>query len=224
MRYGTKINRQETTMELYFAPLACSLATRIALYEAGAQAEFHYADTRTKRLADGSDFFAINPMGQVPVLRTDSGELLTENPAILQYVADRFPASGLAPKDGIERYRLQQWLNFVTSELHKMVFIPLLDPRAPEGAKQYARERTETAFVYLNRYLAGRDYLLDRFTVADAYLLTILNWTQATAIDLAKWPAIQSYFQRMHKRPSVAKAFAEELALYKEEQARRNAA
>jgi glutathione S-transferase len=211
-------------MELYFAPLACSLATRIALYEVGAKATFHYADTRTKRLSDDSDFFAVNPMGQVPVLRTDEGDLLTENPAILQYVADRYPAAGLAAKDGIERYRLQQWLNFITSELHKMVFIPLLDATSPEGAKQYARDRVGRAFATLNSHLTGRDYLLETFTVADAYLLTILNWTQATAIDLSKWPAVQAYFQRMHKRPSIAKAFAEELALYKEEQARRQAA
>jgi glutathione S-transferase len=115
-------------MDLYFSPLACSMATRIAFYEAGIEGTFINVDTQAKKLADGSDFFAVNTMGQVPVLRTDAGELLTENPVVLQYVADQRPQSKLAPPDGIERYRLQQWLNFITSELHKVVFIPLLDP------------------------------------------------------------------------------------------------
>ena len=163
-------------------------------------------------------------MGQVPVLRCDDGATLTENPAVLQYVADRFPAAGLAPAGGFERNRLQQWLNFVTSELHKVVFIPLLDPQAPEGAKEYARAKMRARFAYLDHHLAGSDYLLDRFTVADAYLVTVLNWTKATGIDLKQWPAIDAYFTRLHQRPSVAKAFAEELALYKEEQAGKSAA
>ena len=210
-------------MDLYFSPLACSMATRIALYEAGGEATFSYVDTRAKRVADGSDFLAINPMGQVPVLRTESG-LLMENPVVLQYVADRFPASGLAPAGGFERYRLQQWLSFTTSELHKLVFTPLLDPKSNEGAKAYAREKAEPRFAYLNNHLEGRDYLLDNFTVADAYLVTVLSWGQHSGIDLARWPAVQAYFHRMCKRPSVAKALAEELALYKEQQARRSAA
>ena len=229
MRYGTKYLKAtshllEKKMELYFAPLACSLATRIAFYEAGTKAKFIQVDTRTKKLADGSDFRQVNEIGQVPVLRTDQGELLTENPVVLQYVADAHPKSGLAPKDGIERYQLQEWLNFVTSELHKVVFVPLLDAKSPDGAKQYAREKAEPLFAYLNDELKGREFLLDSFTVADAYLLTVLNWTQATGIDLSKWPAVNDYFTRMHQRPSIAKAFAEELALYREQQARRNAA
>ena len=211
-------------MELYFAPLACSMATRIALYEAGAEAKFRQVDTRTKRLADGSDFFPVNEMGQVPVLRTDAGALLTENPAVLQYVADLYPASGLAAQGGFERYDLQRWLNFITSELHKVVFIPLLDPTAPEGAKAYAREKATRRFDHLEHHLEEREYLLDRFTIADAYLVTVLNWGRASGIDYAKWPAVLAYFSRLQKRPSIAKALAEELALYKEEQARRQAA
>jgi glutathione S-transferase len=211
-------------MELFFSPLACSMATRIALYEAGAEATFHNVDTKARRLADGADFLAVNAMGQVPVLRTETGELLTENPVVLQYVADRHPKSGLAPQEGLARYRLQQWLNFITSELHKVVFIPLLDPTAPEGAKAYARDKAVPRLAYLDGHLDGRDYLLERFTVADAYLVTVLNWTRATPIDLAIFPAVQAYFSRMLKRPSVAKALAEELALYNEEQARRKAA
>jgi len=208
-------------MELYFAPLACSLATRIALYEAGAEAAFTRVDTKTKRVADGSDFFAVNAMGQVPVLRTDDGELLTENPAVLQYVADRYPRSGLAPQGGFERYGLQQWLNFITSELHKVVFIPLLDPKAPEGAKSFAREKAGPRLAYLNDYLEGKDYLLDHFTVADAYLVTVLNWTKFSGIDLASYPAIDAYVRRLQQRPSVARAFADELDIYKAEQAKR---
>jgi glutathione S-transferase len=208
-------------MELYFAPLACSLATRIALYEAGAEAAFTRVDTKTKRVADGSDFFAVNAMGQVPVLRTDDGELLTENPAVLQYVADRYPRSGLAPQGGFERYGLQQWLNFITSELHKVVFIPLLDPKAPEGAKSFAREKAGPRLAYLNDYLEGKDYLLDHFTVADTYLVTVLNWTKFSGIDLAPYPAIDAYVRRLQQRPSVARAFADELDIYKAEQAKR---
>jgi glutathione S-transferase len=199
------------------------MATRIALYEAGAAARFHQVDNRQKRLVDGSDFLAINGMGQVPVLRTDDGELLTENPVVLQFVADQYPDSGLAPGDGMPRYRLQQWLNFITSELHKLVFNPLLDPRSDDGAKVFARGKAAQRFAYLNAHLAGRDYLLDGFTVADAYLVVVLNWAVFTGIDLAQWPAVQVYFGRLRERPSVARAFAEEFALFKEEQARRAA-
>jgi len=211
-------------MDLYFSPLACSMATRIAFYEAGINGNFINVDTQAKQLLDGSDFFAVNTMGQVPVLRTDTGELLTENPVVLQYVADQRPQSGLAPQGGLERYRLEQWLNFVTSELHKVVFIPLLDPTAPEAARAYAREKAERRFAHLNGYLAGREFLLDRFTVADAYLVTVLNWARFVSIDLAKWPAVKSYFDRISTRPSVAKAMAEEMVLYQEQQGRRAAA
>jgi glutathione S-transferase len=211
-------------MELYFAPLACSLATRIALYEAGAEAKFTYVDTRAKRTGDGADYLAVNPLGQVPALRVAGDDVLLENQAILQFVAERYPEAKLAPPPGRERARLQQWLSFIATELHKAIFIPLLMRDAPEGAKAYARQAMPARFAVLDRHLAGREFLLDRFSVADAYLTTVLNWTVATAIDLAQWPALQSYFGRMHKRPSIAKAVAEERALYAEEQARRKAA
>src|SRR5579872_5916304 len=210
-------------MDLYFSPLACSMATRIALYEGGIKANFISVDTQAKKLANGSDFFAINPMGQVPVLRTDAGELLTENPVVLQYVADQRPQSKLAPRDGIERYRLQQWLNFITSELHKVVFIPLLDPTAPDPAKNYAREKAERRFAHLNSHLEGREFLLDHFTVADAYLVTVLNWARFVGIDLSKWASIKQYFDRVGARPNVAKAMAEEMKMYQEKQSRRAA-
>jgi glutathione S-transferase len=216
-------------MELYFAPLACSMATRIALYEAGAEPKFTYVDTRAKRTADGADFLAINPLGQVPVLRLEDGpegrgDLLLENQAILQFVADRHPEAGLAPPPGRERARLQQWLSFIATELHKAVFIPLLVRDAPEGAKAFARTLIPPRFAFLDRHLEGREFLLERFSVADAYLTTVLNWSIATRIDLAEWPSVRSYFGRMHRRPSIARAFAEERALYEEEQARRKAA
>ncbi len=187
-------------MELYFSPMACSLATRIALYEAGAEAKL------------------------VPVLRTETDGLITENPVVLLYVADHCAGSDLAPGHGPERYRLQLWLNFITSELHKLVFNPLLSHKSNDGAKAFARDQIGPRFAYLNAHLDGRDYLLDRFTVADAYLVTVLNWTKPTGIELTPWPALHAYFRRMHKRESVAKAFAEEMALYQEEQARAAAA
>jgi len=208
-------------MDLYFSPLACSMATRIAFYEAGIDGGFVAVDTRAKRTADGADFLAVNHMGQVPVLRTDRGELLTENPVVLQYVADQKPESGLAPRGGMERYRLQQWLNFVTSELHKVVFVPLLDPAMPEAGKAYARQKAEQRLAYLNTELEGREFLLDRFTIADAYLATVLNWAKYTGIDLAKWPAVKNYMDRMYQRPSVVRALAEETRAYQEQEARR---
>jgi glutathione S-transferase len=215
-------------MDLYFSPLACSMATRIALYEAGADARFVQVDGKTKRTREGADYFAINPLGLVPAIRTDDGEVLTENAAVLQYVADRFPDAGLAPPAGspisLGRSRLQQWLCFIGTELHKALFVPLLDRKAPDATKTYTLEKGESRLAYLDNYLAGRDYLLDRFSVADAYLFTVLNWNIATPVDLARWPAVKNYYNRMRGRPSIARALAEEHALYAEEQARHKAA
>ena len=207
-------------MELYFAPLACSLATRIALYEVGepaAGARFTQVDTRAKRLADGSDFRAVNPLGQVPVLRTDAGECLTENTAVLQYVAEHFPDAKLAPAGELPRARLREWLGFIGTELHKAVFVPLLDAAAPDAVKAYAREKLGLRMARLEAHLASHEYLLDEYSIADAYLATVLNWTLATGVNLAEWPAVQAYHQRIGKRPAVARAFGEELALWQEE-------
>jgi glutathione S-transferase len=205
-------------MSLYFAPLACSLATRIALYEAGAHVEYIQVDTRSKRLRDGSDFYPVNPLGQVPVLRTEEGWLLSENTAILPYVADRFPAAQLAPPAGtLQRARLQQWLGFISTELHKAVFIPLLDPHAPEEVKRYAREKVALRMGMLHKQLAANDYLLDGFSVADAYLFAVLNWVPHTGVDLAPWPAVGAYYKRLLKRASVAEALSEEVAIYEQE-------
>jgi len=212
-------------MDLYFSPLACSLATRISLYEAGADAGFIEVDPKTKRIMhDGSDYREIYPLGMVPAIRMDDGALLTENAAILQYVAERFPDANLAPKSGIERARLQQWLCFIGTELHKGLFIPLFDKKAPEGTAANTLAKGESRLDYLNDYLTGREFLLDQFTVADAYLYTVLNWSMATPVKFDPYPAIQTYYTRLQKRPSIAKAFREELALYKAELARHKAA
>ncbi|GGP21517.1 glutathione S-transferase family protein [Silvimonas iriomotensis] len=208
-------------MQVYFAPLACSAATRIALYEAGATADFVYVDIHTRPgerlLADGSDYRAINPMGQVPAIRTSSGEVITENPVVLQYVADLHPHAQLAPAGGMERYRLQQWLNFIATELHKGTYIPLLDRRSPDGAKAFARQKLALRFGYLSQQLAARPFLLGYFSVADAYLITVLNWSPYAGIDLAQWPQIEAYAQALKQRPAVARALAEETAAYARE-------
>jgi glutathione S-transferase len=213
-------------MDLYFSPLACSMATRITLYEAGADANFLEVDPNTKRLlADGSDYLAVNPVGLVPALRGDDDELLTENAAILQYVADHLPDANLAPASGLARSRLQQWLCFIGTELHKGLFVPLLDRKAPDAMKAHVLEKNLPRLAYLDRYLEGREFLLDRFTVADAYLATVLNWSIATPmIDFDRYPAVQAYLGRMRQRPSIARALAEETALYKAEVARHKAA
>jgi glutathione S-transferase len=174
---------------------------------------------------DGSDFRKVNPLGLVPTLRTDDGTVLTENAAILQYVADRFPKAGLGAEAGIERSRLHQWLCFIGTELHKGLFVPLLDKKAAPEVKSYVLEKNLSRLDYLEAYLKDRDYLLDHFSVADAYLVTVINWTMATPpVELVKWPAVKAYYERMRARPSIAKAIAEEFELYKAELARHKAA
>ncbi|MGJ5176675.1 glutathione binding-like protein [Bradyrhizobium oligotrophicum] len=213
-------------MDLYFSPLACSLASRIALYDASAEAKYLEVDPKTKIvLNDGSDFRAVNPLGLVPTLRTDDGDVLTENAAILQYVADRFPAAKLGTAPGMDRSRLQQWLCFIGTELHKGLFIPILDKTAPDEMKTHVLSKNLSRLDHLDNHLRGRDYLLDHFTVADAYLVTVINWTMATPpIELARWPAVKAYYERLRTRPSIARAIAEEFALYKAELARHKAA
>jgi glutathione S-transferase len=209
-------------MDLYFSPLACSMATRIALYEAGAETNYLEVDPRIKVVqSDGSDFRQVNPLGLVPTLRTDDGQVLTENAAILQYVADRFPEAGLGTSSGMNRSRLHQWLCFIGTELHKGLFVPLLDKKAPAEIKPYILDKGLSRLDYLESYLTGREFLLDHFTVADAYLVTVINWTMATPpVELAKWPAVKAYYERLRARASVARAMAEELELYKAEIAR----
>ena len=208
-------------MQLYFSPLACSLATRISFYEAGVAATFTEVDTKHKRTLDGAPYLEINPLGLVPALRTDTGEILTENSAILQYVADHVPGAELAPREGLARTRLQQWLCFIGTELHKGLFVPLLDPNAPDAMKQYVSKKHTNRLDYLEAQLRDREFLLDRFSVADAYLFAVLNWSRATPVNLAQWPVISAYYNRLAARPSIAKALGEEFELYQREQARR---
>ena len=211
-------------MQLYFAPLACSIATRVALYEAGAEATFTEVNSKTKRTVEGDDYRQVHPLGLVPVLRTEDGDLLSENAAVLQYVAERFPEANLAPTDPRGRARLHEWLCFIGTELHKGVFAILLDPEAPDAARAYAVERSTPRLDHVERHLTGREFLLDHFTVADAYLAIVLTWTRVTPIDLSTRPAINAYLARVRARPSFARALAEESALYMEEQRRHRAA
>jgi glutathione S-transferase len=212
-------------MELYFSPMACSLASRISLYEAGADdTRFIEVDPKTKRTLSDKDYLQIYPLGLVPLVRLDDGSLLSENAAILQYIAARYPQAELAPRDDIERARLQQWLCFIGTELHKGLFIPLFDQKAPDGTRAHTLKKYESRLNYLDNHLTGREFLLDRFSVADAYLYTILNWTMPTRVDLTPWPAIKAYHERLQKRPSVANVFQEEFALYRAELARHQAA
>lgn len=203
-------------MDLYFSPLACSLASRIAAYEAGADITFVPVDTKTGKLADGSDYAAVNGLGQVPALKTGSGQILTENCIVLQAIADAHPAAGLAPAPGTpERYELGQWLSFISTELHKAVFSVVLSPKAPTAAKAYALELLRPRLEHLDRRLAGREWLVgEGFTVADAYAAAVLNWTRFTGVDLGPYPNVDAYFRRLMARPSAERAATEEMALY----------
>ena len=206
-------------MKLYYAPGACSLSPHIVAREAGIPVQLQKVNTKDKTMEGGGDFWQVNPRGYVPVLELDNGERLTEGPAIVQYLADQKPDSGLAPKNGtMERYRLQEWLNFLTSELHKQ-FSPLFKPNTPEDYKPVAKQNLATRFDWLDKQLAGKDYLMGKnFTVADAYLFVLLNWTKPTQIDLAKWPNLVAFQKRAGSRPKVKEALQAEGLLPKEAQ------
>jgi len=198
-------------MKLYFSPGACSLSPRIALLEAGLPFTTLKVDTKTKLLEGGGDFWAINSKGYVPALELDNGQVLTEGPAIVQYIADLKPESGLAPKAGtLERVRLQEWLNFITSEIHKG-FSPLFDPSFSPEVKQAFKDRLGKRFDWISTQLADKTYLTgETFTVADGYLFTVLNWCQWVGIDLAKWPVLAAYQARVSARPRVQEALKAE--------------
>ena len=198
-------------MKLYFSPGACSLSPHIVLHELGLPVETIAVDLRSKVMAGGGDFRTVNPKGYVPVLQLDDGAVLTEGPAIVQYLADRKPEAGLAPPNGsMERYRLQEWLNFIATELHKQ-FSPLFNPESTDALKAAQRKRLGERFDYLARTLGAQDWLLaGGFSVADAYLFTVLGWTAHVGPDLAAWPALQAYMARMQARPAVARTLADE--------------
>lgn len=198
-------------MKLYFSPGACSLSPHIALREAGLAFDLVRVDLRTKRMQDGSDFREVNPKGYVPALELDDGQLLTEGLAIVQYIADQKPESKLAPQAGtLERYRLQEWLSFIATELHKN-FSPLFDPTSPEATREASKSRLASRFDLVEKQLEKSPYLLgDDFTAADAYLFTVLRWPQYLGIDMAKWPALQGFVERVSTRPAVQAALQAE--------------
>jgi len=198
-------------MKLYFAPGACSLSPHIVLREAGYNFELEQVNNQEKKTKSGKDYWGINAKGQVPVLELDNGERITEGPVVVQYLADQKPSSGLAPANGtMERVRVQEWLNFITSEIHKS-FGPIFRPTTPDAFKEISKENLGKRFDWIDKQLAGKQYLTgDKFTVADAYLFTVLRWTTRVNIDLAKWPNLKAYFDRVGARPKVQEAMKAE--------------
>jgi glutathione S-transferase len=194
-------------MKLYYAPGACSLSPHIALHEAGLAHDLVKVDLRAKKTENGDDFNAINPKGQVPALVLDNGELLTEGPVIVQAIADHAPGKHLAPAVGSkERYRLQEWLNFITTELHKN-FSPLFNPTIPDEVKTFFKDRLMGKFKYIDGRLAGHDYLMgEQFTVADGYLLVMLRWADAHKMDLSGLKNLMAFKDRVTARPNVQAA------------------
>jgi glutathione S-transferase len=204
-------------MKLYYAPGACSLSPHIVSRELGIPVELKKVNTKDKTIEGGADYWKVNARGYVPALELDDGQVLTEGPAIVQYLADKKPDAGLAPKAGsLERYRLQEWLNFLTSEVHKQ-FSPLFKPNTPEDYKPIAKQNIATRFDWLDKQLAGKDYLTGKqFTVADAYLFVLLRWTKPTQIDLANWPNLAALHDRVAARPKVKEALQAEGLIPKE--------
>lgn len=198
-------------MKLYYSPGACSLSPHIAMYEAGLAFEAIMAPTKTHKLPDGSDFYAVNPLGYVPFLALDDGRTLHEGPAIVQYIADQAPSKNLAPANGtFERYKLQEWLTFIGTELHKS-FSPLFAPGTPDATKTAAVDRINNRLKWVEGELAGKQYLMgDTFTVADGYLFTVTNWGQYVGVDLAAYPNLVAYRARVGARPAVLAAMKAE--------------
>lgn len=201
-------------MQLYFSPFACSLASHITAREAGLPIDLVAVSLATKRTADGGDFLAVTPKGQVPALRLDSGAVLTEGPSVLQYLADAAPAAGLLPAPGSEqRYRVVEWLNYVGTEVHKLCFYLMFAPDSPAEAKAWGRSLLDKKLAYVDGQLAGRRFLVgDRFTIADAYLTWALTLCQKIGVALDGLPAVADYLAAMHARPAVQAAVAAEAA------------
>jgi glutathione S-transferase len=198
-------------VKLFYSPGACSLSPHIVLRELGLPFDLERVDTKTGKTEKGADFRTVNPKGYVPALQLDDGQVLTEGPAIVQYLADKKPDAKLAPPAGtMERYRLQEWLNYITSEMHKSVG-SLFNPKMPEDFRGVTKEAIATKFDYLTKQLQGRGFLMgETFTVADVYLVVVLGWTKHVGIDLAKWPVIQAYVSRITARPAVQAALKAE--------------
>jgi glutathione S-transferase len=205
-------------MKLYYSPGACSLAPHIALEESGLPYTTKRVDLKTHKLADGTDYYTINPKGYVPLLELDDGSRLSEVGVIAQYIADRKPGA-LAPGfGGMDRYRLMEWLNFIATELHKQLS-PLWYPTTPEATQEAQRAKLATRFELVAQTLAAQPYLMGgQFTIADAYLYTLLRWTGHLKVDIAKWPVLSEYMERIAVRPAVqAVLVAEGLAKPKHE-------
>jgi glutathione S-transferase len=198
-------------MKLYYSPGACSLSPHIALLEAGLPHDLVKVDLRAKKLENGDDFLKVNPKGQVPALALDSGELITEGPVIVQMIADQAAGKNLAPAHGsAQRYKLLEWLNFITAELHKN-FGPMFSPVLADEAKAFFKDRVMAKFRYIDSQMAGRDYLMgSQFTVADGYLFTMLSWADRMKFDLSAMPHLLAYKARVAARPKVQEALTRE--------------
>lgn len=198
-------------MKLYYSPGASSLSPHIVLREAGLAFEPVLAPTKTHKLPDGGDYYAVNPLGYVPLLELDDGTRLREGPAIVQYIADQVPQKNLAPANGtLPRYRLQEWLTFIGTEIHRS-FTPLFNAAMPEDGKKIYRDRLAPRLQWLNGQLADREYLMgDHFTVADAYLFAVTRWAKPTGIDLTPYPNLRAHHQRIGARPAVQEALKAE--------------
>jgi glutathione S-transferase len=194
-------------MKLYYSPGACSLSPHIVLREAGLAFEPVMAPTKTHKLPDGTDYYTINPLGYVPLLELDDGTRLREGPAIVQYLADQVPTKNLAPANGtLPRYRLQEWLTFIGTEIHKS-FSPLFNPAMPEEGKKVFRDKLASRFQFVDGQLAGKDYVMgDSFSVADAYLYVVTRWAKPMAIDLANFKNLLAHHARVDARPAVQEA------------------
>jgi glutathione S-transferase len=202
---------KEMIMKLFYTPGACSLSPHIALREAGLPFTLHKVDLGTKKVESEGDYTEVNGKGYVPALQLDNGEVLTEGPAIVQYIADQKPDAGIAPRAGtMERYKLQEWLNFITSEIHKpmgSMFNPAQTPEWKEAVKANLAKRLD----WLSKQLEGKSYLMgDSFSVADGYLFTVLGWAKIVGFDLSRWPVITQYTANIAKRPTVVEAMKAE--------------
>ena len=198
-------------MKLYYSPGACSLSPHIVLEEAGLPHTTVMTSTKTHKLQDGSDFYAINPRGYVPVLEFDDGARLTEGPAIVQWIADQVPDRKLVPAAGtMERYRAQEWLNIIGTELHKG-YSPLFNPATPEEYKTMAKAKLTDRYTWFDAQLEGKDYLMgDAFSVPDAYLFTVTNWAKPTGLDISSFKNVAAFMKRMSERPAVQAAMKAE--------------
>lgn len=198
-------------MKLYYSPGACSLSPHIALLEAGLPYDLVKVDLRAKKLENGDDYLKVNPKGQVPALALDNGEVVTEGPVIVQMIADKASVKNLAPaRDSAERYKLLEWLNFITGELHKN-FSPLFNPAIPDEVKNFFRDRIMGKFKYADSQLAGHDYLMGKqFTVADGYLFVMLRWADGNKMDLSQFKNLMAFKDRVAARPKVQEALTKE--------------